>query len=400
MTRPPVLIAGAGIAGLTAAIALARAGVEVLLVERRPGFTEVGAGLQLSPNASSVLHRLGLAPAVARQAVAPRRLDIRRWDEPRSVSGMRMQDAPEPDGSPFWCLRRADLQTALLDQARMMPGIRLMVGRRIVALTQGAGDITVTVETERGASETLQASSVIGADGVWSDVRRLLGDAGQPAFTGHEAWRTLIPAAAAAEFARLPAVNLWLGRQGHAVHYPVATGRFINLVLIRKGGPAREGWTRDGDRSEVQGILAGAAKPLQALGAAAENWQVWSLFDRPPAVMAKGRAALIGDAAHPVLPFLAQGAGLAIEDAGVLASLLAPALADTQGGAIEAALGRFAMLRRQRAASVQETARSNGRIYHAGFPVALARDLVLRRLGDEGMRKRYAWLYGWRMDVP
>jgi salicylate hydroxylase len=399
MSRPPVLIAGAGIAGLTAAIALARAGVEALLVERRPGFTEVGAGLQLSPNASSVLHRLGLAPAVARHAVAPRRLDIRRWDKPRSFAGMPMQEAAEPDGAPFWCLRRADLQTALLDQARMMHGIRLMVGRRIVALTQDGRDIAVTVETERGSSETLQASALIGADGIWSDVRRLLGDAGQPAFTGHEAWRTLIPADAAAEFAHMPAVNLWLGRQGHAVHYPVAAGRFINLVLIRKGGPAREGWTREGDRSEVQAMLAGAAKPLKALGAAAEGWQVWSLFDRPAAAMAKGRAALIGDAAHPVLPFLAQGAALAIEDAGLLAALLAPALAAAQEGAIEAALGRFATLRRQRAARVQETARSNGRIYHTGFPLAVARDLVLRRLGDEGMRKRYGWLYGWRMDA-
>lgn len=397
MSSRPVLIAGAGIAGLTAAIALARRGVAVILVERRPGFTEVGAGLQLSPNASSVLGALGVAGSVARHAVAPRRLDIRRWGEARSFAGMSMQDQPEADRAPFWCLRRADLQTALLDQVRMLP-VRLMVGRRVVAAADSEAGVTIGIENERGLRESIEAQALIGADGVWSDVRALIGDAAAPRFTGHEAWRTLLPAQSVESFARAPSVNLWLGRDGHAVHYPVAEGRLINLVLIRNGRDAREGWSREGEAAELEPMMRKAAKPLQGLVAAAPAWQVWSLFDRTPALVARGRAALMGDAAHPVLPFMAQGAGLAIEDAALLARELAPAVTSDEPGAVAAALGRYARQRAARCARVQQTSRSNGRFYHAGFPVAAARDLMLRRLGDDGMRKRHAWLYGWRLS--
>jgi salicylate hydroxylase len=399
MTSPPVLIAGAGIAGLTAAIALARAGVNVLLVEKRSGFSEAGAGLQLSPNATSVLTTLGLGPAVARHAVAPRRLDIRRFGEPRAYAGMGMQEQPEADGAPFWCLGRSDLQTALLDQARMMPEIRLLVGRSVVALAARPDGVNVMLENERGQREEIDAAALIGADGLWSAVRGLSGDKAAPRFLGYEAWRTLIPVAAVENFVRAPHVNLWLGQAGHAVHYPVAGGALINLVLIRKGQDQSEGWSRAGDAAELSAIKAAAAATLRKLIGAAPQWQVWSLFDRAPARMGLGRVALIGDAAHPVLPFLAQGAGLAIEDAGVLGQLLPPALADRKSGAVEAALKRFAALRASRVARVQETARGNGRMYHAGFPLAMARDFALTQFGDVGMRKRYGWLYGWRLPA-
>lgn len=397
MTSQPVLIAGAGIAGLTAAIALARAGVGVVLVEKRSGFSEAGAGLQLSPNATSVLIALGLAPSVARSAVAPWRLDIRRFGEPRSFAGMAMQEAAEVDAAPFWCLGRRDLQTALLDQARMLPGIRLMVGRGVVAINQRVDGVTVTLENERSQREEIDAAALIGADGLWSAVRGLCGDSKAPNFLGYEAWRTLIPATDVESFARAPRVNLWLGQAGHAVHYPVAGGQLINLVLIRRGQNQSQDWSRTGDAGRLSSLTADAAVSLRALMEAAPGWQVWSLFDRAPARMATGRVALIGDAAHPVLPFLAQGAGLAIEDAGVLGQLLPSALADGKAKAIEAALRRFAALRASRVAHVQETARGNGRMYHAGFPLSFARDVALKQFGDAGMRRRYGWLYGWRI---
>jgi salicylate hydroxylase len=405
VTNLPVLIAGAGIAGLTAAVALARAGVPVVLVERRAGFSEVGAGLQLSPNATSVLDALGLAAGVGRHAVAPRRLDIRHFGGADPYAGMPMRSLPEPDAAPFWCLKRADLQTALLDAARMTPGVRLLVGRSVKAIGQHAGAVSVTVESGRGQAETIEASAVIGADGLWSAVRRIVGDTSQPRFLGYEAWRTLLPVAAVAPFASSPAVNLWLGTAGHAVHYPVAEGREINLVLIRSAQEPSPEWTREGDPARLDAVRKAAAAPLRGLIEAAPGWQVWSLFDCAPAAMAHGRVALIGDAAHPVLPFLAQGAGLAIEDAGLLAQLLPAAWqADGQAGgegarAVPDALKRFASLRAARCARVQETGRSNGRMYHAGFPLALARDLVLKQLGDAGMRKRYGWLYGWRLPA-
>ena len=398
MNTRPVLIAGAGIAGLTAAYALARKGVCVVVAERKPGFAEAGAGLQLSPNATGTLIRLGLGGEVGRYAMAPCRLDLRRWAEPRAYAGMPMQDMAETDGAPFWSMRRADLQTALLDALRMLPGVKLLVGRGIVGAVQHTDGVAATLENERGQREEIDASVLVGADGLWSTVRGLSGDRGEPRFLGYEAWRTMLPAAVVPAFARAPSVNLWLGQSGHAVHYPVDGGKLVNLVVIRNGQDASEGWSRAGDPAQLAPLAATAAGTLRDMIKAAPGWQVWSLFDRAPAAMVKGRIVLIGDAAHPVLPFLAQGASMAVEDAGVLVQVLAPALAvPCERAAIDAALATFAKVRQRRVARVQDAARSNARIYHAGFPVAQARDFMLQRLGDAGMRKRYAWLYGWRM---
>jgi salicylate hydroxylase len=397
MSSDPVLIAGAGIGGLVLAHALALAGVPVVLAERRAGFSEVGAGLQLSPNATSVLARLGLAASVARHATEPQHLEIRRWGNATVLAGMPMQQKPMADAAPFWCLRRADLQTALLDAVRLLPGMRLLVGRELTGFSQDADGVSVTLRTGRGLDETIRASVLVGADGLRSSVRALAGDKAAPRFLGYEAWRTLVPSAAAPEMARHPAVRLWLGPAGHAVHYPVASGEFINLVVIRNGEDTSTSWNREGDPRLLSGMIASAAPGLAALARAAQGWQVWSLFDRPPAAMAKGRVCLIGDAAHPVLPFLAQGAGLAIEDAGMLAARLPSALVSPEPGEVSRALAGFAAARRARVTRVQEAGRSNGRMYHAGFPLALARDLVLRQLGESGLRRRYDWLYGWRL---
>ena len=386
-----VLIAGGGIAGLTAALALGRAGVSVTVIEREGGFSEAGAGLQVSPNASSVLAQLGVLEGVARLAVRPRALAIHRWGDDRALAGMAMASA---DGHPFLCLRRADLQTALLDAVRLMPTITLLVGRTLRAVQADADGVTVTVTTTTGREERLLAHLLVGADGLRSAVRTCLGDNSMPRFLGYEAWRAVVRT----NPIEPPAVRLWLDPDGHAVSYPMGQG-CTNLVVIRNGRDHSEGWSRPGDRAVLAPLRRRAGPSLAALMEAAPEWQVWSLFDRPPAVMAKGHVVLIGDAAHPVLPFLAQGAGLAIEDAGVLAQVAAAALTSgtAQGDVLRAALARFAALRRARVARVQREARSNGRIYHAGFPVALARDLALKALGDTGMRARYGWLYDWRM---
>jgi salicylate hydroxylase len=397
MTQPVVLIAGAGVAGLTAAIALARGGAHVVLAERRAGFSEVGAGLQLSPNATSVLARLNLLNAVRREACLPQRLTVQRWEGVAPLAGMAMNADPAPDGAPFLALRRADLQTALVDELRLTPNLKLMVGRRLTGFREEQGRITAELESDSGRRDSIAASVLIGADGVWSAVRAGLGDATAPQFLGYEAWRTLIPVEAAAESERAPLVNLWLGREAHAVHYPVAGSRMINLVVIRGGRDAAQGWSREGDPAALAPLIARAAPPLARLMRASPGWQVWSLFDRPPAAMAQGRVALIGDAAHPVLPFLAQGAAMGIEDAGALAGHLLPALTAPEPDAIATALARFARERRARVARVQGEGRKNGRVYHAGFPLAAARDLALRAMGETGMRRRYEWLYGWRL---
>lgn len=389
MSAPHFLIAGAGIGGLTMALSLARRGIAATVVEKRTGFGELGAGLQISPNSGHVLDGLDLTLPLKRVAVRSQGLVVRRWRD-----GRALLEAPTPETAqpPYRLLKRSDLHTVLLDAARAMPNIRLVVGRGIEDVVETDGGVAATLTGQSGQTETLHGLGLIGADGLWSRVRDLTGDASPPAFTGFEAWRALAPAGAVGQ----AQVELHLGAGRHAVHYPVAGGRETNLVIVRRATEAREGWSREGDARQVAAQVAEASRPLRDLVAAASGWQVWSLFDRKPAVMAKGRVALLGDAAHPVLPFLAQGASLAIEDAAVLARLLARAL-ETKGEAgVRAAMAAYASARAQRVARVQEASRSNGRNFHLGWPLGIARDIALGRLGAEGMRRRYAWLYDWR----
>lgn len=392
MTAPHLLIAGAGIGGLTAAIALARRGVAVTLVEKRTGFAESGAGVQLSPNAGRVLEALDLALPLKRASVTARRLVVRRWQDGAPLSDMPMS-AGEGQ-TPFRLLKRADLHMILLDAARAMPNIRLVVGRGVEAVAQDADGVAATLVGENGQAERVSALGLIGADGLWSRLRQLNGDASLPAFTGFEAWRALAPVSACAPGEAQ--VTLHLGRGRHAVHYPVSGGREINLVIIRAAREARDGWSRAGESAMIAREIAGATPALRQLASAADAWRVWSLFDRPPAAMAKGRIALLGDAAHPVLPFLAQGAALAIEDAAVLARRLAEHLQRDGAAGVAAAMSAYAGERAARVARVQETSRGNGRAYHLGRPWSFARDLVMKRLGPDGLRRRHDWLYDWR----
>ncbi len=407
MAQLPVVIAGAGIAGLTAAIAFARKGLEVILLEKRTGFGETGAGLQLSPNASRVLIGFGLG-SIARHVVSPEQLDIRRWDQPRTFASMPMGTNSGYD-APFWLVHRVDLQTALLDMARAMPQVTLMVDRAVTGLVDKGTHLEVEITRGTGQTESLAARFLVGADGLWSNLRAVAGQASAPQFTGYEAWRTLIRSEAAPAFMRQPRVCLWMGQNRHGVHYPVDAGRQINLVIIRRArtGPdlklpgGNDPWNLDPDESQISQLDEGAALPLKHLISAAPSWRRWPLYDNAPARMAGGRLAggklaLIGDAAHPVLPFLAQGAALGIEDAAELASGIGPALlaGDTTG--LLAATEAFDRIRRPRARRVQQTARNNGGSYHLGWPLSHARDMVIRNIGPEGLLKRHDWIYGWK----
>jgi salicylate hydroxylase len=230
---------------------------------------------------------------------------------------------------------------------------------------------------------------VVGADGLWSTARAALGDRRQPVHRGVAAWRATIPREAAPPELQGAETGLWLGRAGHVVHYPIGGGRLLNIVALERRGEPVDGWSAPGDGAALLRSFQGAAPPLAALLAIPDYWQMWSLFDLPAKRMARGRIALLGDAAHPVLPFLAQGGALAIEDAAALAAAL------TEQRDVRAALRAYGSGRLRRVRRVQIAARRNGAIYHAAGPVAWARDLVMRRLAPEGMAERYAWLYGW-----
>jgi salicylate hydroxylase len=385
-----VAVVGAGIGGLTAALALADDGHEITIVERRTGFSEPGAGIQLSPNASRILIALGLGAALTRIGSQPGRVVIRSLRSGRPISEVTLGPAMRARyGAPYFVVARADLHTALLDAVRSRRNIRLVVGRNLVSAVDSDSAAAITVESGAGTRETMTADLVIGADGLWSPTRTALGDAREPVHDGFAASRAVVPAnALPAEFASGD-TGLWLGSGRHVVHYPIGDGRLVNIVVVERRAEMRKGWSEPESGGALVARFSGAVPSLQALLAAPESWAAWSLYDLPVRRMARRRIALLGDAAHPILPYLAQGGALAIEDAAELAAQL------RRNRDVLPALTGYAKVRVARVRRVQQEARRNGRIYHLPGPIAAARDLVLRRKNPDRLADRYAWLYGW-----
>lgn len=388
-------IAGAGIGGLAAALALHEIGVASTLVEKRTALNETGAGIQLSPNASNVLFDLGLGPALMRHAVEPERVRVRALRTGSELSRMELGPAMrERYGAPYLVIARSDLHTVMLDALRGRAQARILAGRSAISAATRDDQAFLTIANTAGQREELQADLAIGADGLWSKVRESLGGAA-PRYCGYHAWRAVIPAAQWPAHVSAAETGLWLGGGRHLVHYGVAGGRALNVVAVI---PAREplpDWSHEADPAVVMKAFADADIRVRDLLAAGRDWRIHALHDAPaPAHWSSGRVALLGDAVHPVLPFLAQGGALAIEDAAALAALLGEAahVGMSPGRALE----MFASARQSRAVKVQRQARKNGRIYHMRAPFSMARNLVMRRLGGSGVLARYDWLYGWK----
>jgi salicylate hydroxylase len=392
-----VAIAGGGIGGLSAALCLARAGHHVTVFERRARVEEAGAGIQLSPNASRILIELGLGPALERLADQPAQLNVRRLTDGAELATMSFADLAIRHRAPYWALRRADLHGVLLAAAEATPGITLRHGETVRDAGMVEDIFTVTTKGDGGNRTTDAFDLLVGADGLWSATSRILHPRvlPDPRFTGYEAWRAMLPPAEATGLPQASDVGLWLGSGAHVVHYPVASGTMLNIVLVRRGNNDTPGWSRPGSAPVLAPEIAQAARPLRQLLEKVADWQVWSLFDASGVAMAGRHIALVGDAAHPVLPFLAQGACLAIEDAACLGVALARA-DFANATSLAAALTRYDTMRRARAAEVQRAARMNGRTYHLGRPFSHARDAVMRAMGPNGMARRYDWLYGWK----
>lgn len=386
---PDIAIIGGGIGGLTAALALARRGWRVDVFERAGELREAGAGVQLSPNAMKVLAALGLAAALEPHLTLPDAILIRRGRDDALIARMKLTNAVARWRAPWGVIHRQALQGVLGEAAAREGAITLHLACPVESLTQDQAGATLQLRDGR----RIHADAAIGADGLWSTARGALGFDRPPVFARKWAWRLVAPLAGLPASLRGNQTTLRLNEASHLVTYPVRGGESLNLVAItRESDPGKPDWSREPRPGEaIAARFKGWSAPLVAALAAQQGWHTWPLYDRPPAnVMAKGRVALLGDAAHPMLPFLAQGAAAAIEDAAVLASLLSPQEQDIAG-----ALQRYAAARLPRVGRIQAEARRNGERYHWPRPLSALRDAGLRALGGERLLGRYDWLYGW-----
>lgn len=387
---PPILIAGAGIGGLAAALALARRGHPSIVLEKRPEAPEDGAGIQLGPNGTRILSELGVAPHLTRLVAEPEGLSVMDGLTGTRLTRMPLgRDIAGRHGSPYWVLHRADLHGALRAAVAQEPRITLKGGHEVKTARNAGAEVVVSL----GNGSEERGRLLIAADGVWSAVRTQVLKAPPLQFTGKCAMRAVIPAE------RLPTelsardVTIWLRPSAHVVHYPVRAGREIAIVAIFDDKALGETWAGSVDLATVAARTATFPDVLRRLLDAPTLWRQWSLYaPTGPIPWIDDRIALLGDAAHPPLPFLAQGGVMALEDAVVLARLLDGA----SDADVPARLLQYERLRRPRTSRVIETSGRNGRIYHLDGLARISRNAVLKVTPPARLIGSYDWVYGWR----
>ena len=384
-----VIIAGGGIGGLSAAIALCKVGFEVEVVERASALQEVGAGLQLSPNATKGLASLGVLEAVAAISSMPETLEMRIGRTGQKVFSIPIaREARNRYGAPYLHAHRADL-IDILSRAAVQAGAQIRLGARVSAYVRDDAGLRVGLDT--GA--ILPCDLLVGADGVRSAVRRQMLGEEAPRFTGAVAWRMTAPADVAPDLPQSAIV--WAGPGKHAVTYRIRRGTLINFVGVVETRDWRsESWDQAGDPVELAKIFGDWASPIPDIIASASHCFVWALFDRDPLPSwSEDRVTLLGDACHPMPPFQAQGAAMAIEDAVVLAKCL------NAEGVSQASLQRYEKLRKPRTSKVLASARANMGVFHRSNIVTQAATYGPMKLADRlfpsFVRSRQDWIYGY-----
>jgi 3-hydroxybenzoate 6-monooxygenase len=381
----PVLIAGGGIGGFAAALALSKAGFRVRLFERAQEIKEIGAGIQIGPNAFHVFEQLGVTDAVRAKAALPQ--NIVMMD---GISGEQVVSIPldepflERFHHPYALIHRADLHRILLDACLNSDRIEVTTNVKVDGFKDD-GD-TVTLHTTQG---DVRGRALIGADGLWSTVRaQIVGD-GAPRVSGHIAYRAVLPISEVPPELRSNTMTLWAGAKTHLVHYPLRGGELFNLVAVFHSDRYVEGWDAVGDAEELHHRFRDAVPTVKALLSKIDTWRMWVLCDREPIrEWSKGNVTLLGDAAHPMLQYMAQGACMAMEDAIVLADEMA-ATADDPSSAFV----RYQERRYLRTGKVQMSARLYGEFYHACGVNRELRNQFLQSRSLAQTLDGMAWLY-------
>jgi 2-polyprenyl-6-methoxyphenol hydroxylase-like FAD-dependent oxidoreductase len=390
--QAPVLVVGGGIGGLSTALALSRKGVPVQVLEQAPEFMEIGAGIQLGPNVFRMFEVLGLTEQMFHWCAFPEGLEFRDSITAESIMEVKIDKRfHDKYRAPYGVIHRADMLNVILDACKKSNLIKLATSQKVVAIDDTGSGVSVRTET----GETYTGAALIGCDGLWSTVReKIVGD-GKPVVSGHIAYRAVLPTSEWPAEYRLPKMIVWCGEKTHLVHYPLRRGELFNLVVVFHSDRYEEGWDTYGDPAELHERFKDKCEPVRALLQKVNAWKMWVLCDRPAIKnWTKGRITLLGDAAHPMLQYLAQGGNTAMEDAVCLAIQV-----EAAGRDYEAAFKKYQELRYLRTARVQLMARVFGEIYHASGVNRELRNKLLREWSQEGSIDM-SWLYGHQPELP
>lgn len=381
-----LLVAGGGIGGLAAAYVLGRHGHKVTVLEQSAAFGEIGAGIQLGPNIFRMFDHLGLTEAVSAVAYFPPGLGMNDVRTGEKVVRVALGDAARAAyGFPYGVIYRADLHEVLLQACRAQPQVELRTASKVEGFEQDGRGVRVTLAT----GEALPGDALIGADGLWSRIRQAVVGDGKPRVSGHIAYRAVLRREEVPAHLWSDDVLLWGGEKTHLVHYPLRRGELFNLVAVFHSDKYEEGWNTFGDTAELHERFAHAVPQVRELLQKIDTWRMWVLCDREPVKnWSAGRVTLLGDAAHPMLQYLAQGAGQAIEDAVVLGE----ALRSTQGD-VQEAFQRYQQARYLRTGRVQLTARFYGDIYHASGVTRELRNALFQSGQESAGFAGLKWMY-------
>lgn len=384
----PFLISGGGIGGLLAAYSLAQKGFPVRLFEQADEFREVGAGIQLGPNIFRVLEKIGLKDAVLADAHIPPAQEMRDALTGKLITGVPLGEAFQKrfGNQPYAVTHRADIHGTFLKACQSSNLITLETSRRVEGYTDHGDHVTVTLNN----GETVAGRALIGADGMWSNIReRIVGD-GKPRVSGHIAYRAVLRRDQVPDDLWRPEVVLWAGPRTHFVHYPLRRGELFNLVAVFHSDHYEEGWDAEGSKDLLWQHFKMQVPEVLRLLERIETWRMWVLCDREPVKnWTQGNVTLLGDAAHPMLQYLAQGACMATEDAVLLADKVAAKPNDLPAAFLDYQQDRYL-----RTARVQIMARVYGEFYHARGPAAELRDMMLSGRSEQAAYDGIAWLYG------
>lgn len=385
-----IYIAGAGIAGLTLALALAKFGATVVLLERNKAVQEIGAGLQISPNARRVLNQLGLDKQLQARSFVPSGIDVLPFRARRPLTTLTLGETVRKRyGADYAVMHRADLAEILFRACRRFANIDIVFGVRSFDAECHARGVSVVAETATGEARNARAFAFVGADGVNSRTRTTLLDGPESSYSGYVAWRTTLPAGALDAVLATDRTSLLFGPGYHAVSYPLPYRKQLNLALFAREKPEKAFGPQPPKAPHLPWAVLRSPHFDAIMAAAAGSWGYWPISTVETALWSDRSIGILGDAAHAMLPFQAQGAAMAIEDAALLAPLLM-----TEPDAASA-FSRFAALRQKRVERVRRVSRANGFAFHLEWPFTLGRNAVIALQGPEGQLRRLDWLYGY-----